>query len=248
MSTAPKREAEAMATDENTKSSAALKNKPSSEVFAERMISFRQKKAGQLAAVGIIKASFMGARQPGPSEVSVGNVPLPPKAKFTWPAPAITLFYGKAGDAARVAYNRTLAQTSEICVPIEFTVDCGKIFSSDLKLEDLPEAGLIRTNYMSTKVENVLVGYWRKRLIDEGFSERELSLMDWHDQTYIAARPDLLAGLRQTEEFGHVKAISWVTAWGSVSCGFLTILDPSAVSSVVGGWAWGDTKITALFS
>jgi len=209
----------------------------------------RERKAGQLTGIGVIRTSFDAARQPGPSRVKVGNAPLPPEAKFAFPSPGLTLFYGKAGKEGMDAYNRTLSQFGEVGVPIEVTVDCGKIFPSDLRIVDLPQTGLIRSDRMSPEVETVLVAHWRKRLLDEGGSERELSLMNWHNQSYIAERPDIIASLRDSREFAHIKAISWLAPWGSTKCGFLTVQDPSAVVNVVAGWRWGEsTKVAEIIT
>jgi hypothetical protein len=211
--------------------------------------SFRQKKAGQLTAVGVHKTTFDAARSEGPAELLMSSIPVPPRVKAPfWPPKALTLFYGKAGASAMAAYNRTLAQKEEVGVPIDVVVECSTIFSSDLKLADLPDAGLVRANYMSSQVETLLIGYWRRWLIEEGHSERELSLQDWRSQAYIAARPDLISRLRETKEFGHIKAFSWVGSWGDIPAGYLSILTPTAIDKITAGWTWGEsTVVTAKF-
>ena len=201
---------------------------------------------GQFIATGVVRAPADEAQRARTLPVELASIPLPPKTTkiISWPR-GLTLFYAKGGQAAFAEVLRNLAQRNEFPVPLDVTVDVGTIFSGNLNLADLPRAGLVRSNYLSNQVENILIGHWRRWLLEEGVGERDLQMRNWRNQNYIAERPDLISRLKETPEFGHIKAFSWVGAYGAVTkAGFCAVLDLSAVIKAEAGWRWGGAAVT----
>ncbi len=216
------------------------------KAFSDALIKSRRRKGGEIIGHGVYAADIVASRNPGPSSVIISNIPHPPTSKITWGVPGLTLFYGRGGNVARGEYAKTLVRQQKVALPIAVTIDCGTILASDVSLPLLPSTGLIRSNYIAMPVEDLLVGYWRTWLKEDGYTERELALMDWRNQAYIALRPDLIPRLSTTLEFAHLKAFSWIGNYGKVRANFLTVLQKNAIKEMNFLWFWKATTKVKL--